>query len=46
MKFFRTCIAFIATILFFPVAILLCLGIGIMSLPEILIDCFMEVRGK
>lgn len=41
----RTIIALPITILFFPIAIILSIGLAIIYLPEMLIDCFMEVSG-
>lgn len=46
MKVIRTILAVPVTILFIPMAIILCFGIGLIMLPEMLIDCFDEVRGK
>lgn len=46
MKVIRTILAVPVTILFIPMAIILCFGIALIMLPEMLIDCFDEVRGK
>ena len=46
MRILRTILAIPVTILFFPIAILLCLGVAIMMFPEMIIDCFEEVSGR
>lgn len=46
MKIIRAILAVLVTILFLPIAVMLCFGIGLIMLPEMLIDCFDEVRGK
>lgn len=46
MKVLRIIIAIPITILFIPIAIILCFGVAILLLPEMLIDCFEEISGK
>ena len=46
MKVIRTILAVPVTILFIPMAIILCFGVALLMFPEMLIDCFDEVRGK
>ena len=46
MRILRTILAIPVTILFFPIALILCFGIALILLPEMLADCFNEVVGK
>ena len=46
MNILRNILAIIISILFFPIALLLAAGIGLMTVPEMIIDCFMEVSGN
>ena len=42
----RTILGVIVTILFIPMAIILCFGVALILLPEMLADCFEEVSGR
>lgn len=46
MKLLRFILAIPVTILFFPFALLICFGIGLVLLPELIADCFEEVAGR
>ena len=46
MKMIRTILAVFVTILFIPIAIILCFGMALILFPEMIADCFDEVRGK
>lgn len=42
----RTILAVLVSILFFPIALVASFVIGLASIPEIMTELFMEVRGK
>lgn len=46
MNILRNILAIIISILFFPIALILCFGIALILLPEMLSDCFDEISGK
>ena len=46
MRILRTILAIPVTILFFPIALILCFGIALILFPEMIIDCFEEVSGQ